>query len=385
MDLEVRPGEIVGLIGANGAGKSTLLDVISGQRRPSAGRIELEGDDVSSLGPEARPHRGLSRTFQDAHLYPGLTVIETVMAATDARAPRRCGVGDDRRARGRACTSATSGRGAEAVLAAFGLERSRRAPWSASSPPACGRCATSPPSSPPIPPSCCSTSRRPGSPSARSEALAPLLRDLRDRHGASVLVVEHDMPLLMSLCDRIYCLESGRVIAEGTPAEVRADPRVVASYLGSDLAAVDRSGPGRTKADKAKADKAKARADDAPGRRRCASGRVARRATTGASRPSRSSWRWACSWRRWPCVPTRIATAAVDSSGATVVGPGAAPVDGGPGSEAGPGPGPLAAGGAPGGSSGAAAAQPAEGPRRWGGARRREPRRPRIVASPTTR
>ena len=87
VDLEVRPGEIVGLIGANGAGKSTLLDVhLRAPAAPAAARSTLAGDDVSPLGSEARPHRGLSRTFQDARLYPGLTVLETVMAATDARA-----------------------------------------------------------------------------------------------------------------------------------------------------------------------------------------------------------------------------------------------------------------------------------------------------------
>src|SRR5205814_3215065 len=79
------------------------------------------------------------------------------------------------------------------------------------------------------------------------EAFAPLLRRVHAERGFSMLVVEHDMPLMMSLCDRIYCLEQGRVIAEGTPDQVRADPLVIASYLGTDAAAVTRSG-GRVKA-----------------------------------------------------------------------------------------------------------------------------------------
>jgi ABC-type multidrug transport system ATPase subunit len=72
----------------------------------------------------------------------------------------------------------------------------------------------------------------------------PLLRRIRDELGAAILIVEHDMPMLMGLCDRIYAMESGRVIAEGTPEQVRNNPAVIASYLGSDHAAIDRSGPG---------------------------------------------------------------------------------------------------------------------------------------------
>ena len=77
------------------------------------------------------------------------------------------------------------------------------------------------------------------------EAFAPLLRSLRDDLGCAILIVEHDVPLVMSLSDRVYCLESGRIISEGTPDEVRADPAVIASYLGTEAAAIERSGGGR--------------------------------------------------------------------------------------------------------------------------------------------
>jgi ABC-type branched-subunit amino acid transport system ATPase component/ABC-type branched-subunit amino acid transport system permease subunit len=250
VDLEVRPGEIVGLIGANGAGKSTLLDVISGHRAPVEGRIALGDEDVTGLGAEARPHRGLSRTFQDAHLYPGLTVLETVMAASDARLPGgavsamtaspwlRMAERDQRR---RAIeVLADHGLADRAGTLVGELSTGMRKVCDLASVVAAG------------PAIVLLDEPTAGLAQREAEALAPLLRDLHDRLGASVLVVEHDMPLMMSLCDRIYCLETGQVIAEGTPAEVRDDPRVVASYLGTDLTAVDRSGPGR-RAAKAKA------------------------------------------------------------------------------------------------------------------------------------
>jgi ABC-type branched-subunit amino acid transport system ATPase component len=249
-DLEIHPGGIVGRIGANGAGKTTLLDVLSGHRRPATGTITLAGDDVSALGPDARPHRGLTRTFQDARLYPGLTVLETVMAAADARSPGGAVSAMSASPWLRMSERDKQAR-AEAVLADFGLadragslvgelSTGMRKVCDLASVVAAG------------PAIVLLDEPTAGLAQREAEALAPLLRDLHDRLGASVLVVEHDMPLMMSLCDRIYCLETGQVIAEGTPAEVRDDPRVVASYLGTDLTAVDRSGPGR-RAAKAKA------------------------------------------------------------------------------------------------------------------------------------
>jgi ABC-type branched-subunit amino acid transport system ATPase component/ABC-type branched-subunit amino acid transport system permease subunit len=238
--LEVRPGEIVGLIGANGAGKSTLINVLSGHLPQAEGRIELAGQDVTGAGPEARSHGRLSRTFQDARLYPGLTVRETVLAAADARLP------------GGAVSAMTAspwlrmaerdkGARADEVLAQLGLtdradtlvgelSTGMRRVCDLAAVVAAG------------PTIVLLDEPTAGLAQREVEAFAPLLRDLRDRVGASVLIVEHDMALMMSLCDRIYCLESGAVIAEGTPDEVRSNPRVVASYLGTDVAAVERSG-----------------------------------------------------------------------------------------------------------------------------------------------
>jgi ABC-type branched-subunit amino acid transport system ATPase component/ABC-type branched-subunit amino acid transport system permease subunit len=243
VDLEVRPGEIVGLIGANGAGKSTLLDVISGHRAADEGSVVLGGEDVTGLPPEARPHRGLSRTFQDAHLYPGLTVEETVMAASDSRLPGgvasamaaspwlRLAERDQRR---RAVeVLADHGLADRAGTLVGELSTGMRKVCDLAALAAAG------------PTVVLLDEPTAGLAQREVERFAPLLRDLRDRLGASVLVVEHDMPLLMSLCDRLYCLETGRVIAEGPPAEVREDPRVVASYLGSDAIAVGRSGAAR--------------------------------------------------------------------------------------------------------------------------------------------
>ncbi|HEV3355108.1 MAG TPA: ABC transporter ATP-binding protein, partial [Acidimicrobiales bacterium] len=262
VSLTVGRGEIVGLIGGNGAGKSTLLNAISGHVRPQEARIVVYGEDVAGLAPEYRPFLGLGRTFQDARLFPGLTVLETVMAAADREA-RGGAVGamvgspwmrlSEREKRARATE----------VLEEFGLAdraTSLVGELSTGMRRVCDLAA--------VVSSGCTLvlldEPTAGLAQREVEEFAPLLRDIRDRYGASMLVVEHDMPLMMSLADRIYCLESGRVIAEGTPDQVRSDPRVIASYLGADPAAVARSGS-LTPADKAdKADKAEDAEEVAP-------------------------------------------------------------------------------------------------------------------------
>lgn len=246
VSLTVESGEIVGLIGGNGAGKSTLLSCISGHLRPTSGTIVVRGQDVSELGPEYRPFLGLSRTFQDAHLVPGLTVTELLMAAMD-RANRTGALG--------ALVGAPWVRRAEAdkrarateILASFGLAERADALTSELSTGMRRICDLAA-----VVASGASLvlldEPTAGLAQREVEAFAPLLRRLRDEHGCSMLVIEHDMPLMMSLCDRIYCLEQGRVIAEGDPDEIRTNAWVISSYLGTEGGAIERSDGGAPEA-----------------------------------------------------------------------------------------------------------------------------------------
>jgi ABC-type branched-subunit amino acid transport system ATPase component len=220
VDLHVDPGEVVGLIGANGAGKSTLMDTVSGFV-PHLGRIELGGLDLAGLGPAARSRAGLGRSFQDARLFDQLTVHETL-----ALACRRSGGGstpDDVLAHfglgpfaGRFCHELSTGTRRIVELASLFAARPRV--LLLDEPTA-------------------------GVAQRDAEAFGPLVRSVAAELGASALVIEHDMPLIMAMSDRVYCLEVGTVIACGPPRAVRDDPRVIASYLGTDAAAIDRSGP----------------------------------------------------------------------------------------------------------------------------------------------
>jgi ABC-type branched-subunit amino acid transport system ATPase component/ABC-type branched-subunit amino acid transport system permease subunit len=239
-DISVRAGEIVGLIGTNGAGKSTLLNVISGVIPPEKGSVRVFGSELVDLPADFRPAYGVSRSFQDASLFGGLTVLETVQLAI----ARRHKVGflaamvaapwvraSERRTR----------REAEEIVERFGL-----ASWRDS------RTSDLSTGTRRITDLAAQVASRPklllldeptaGVAQREAEAFGPLLRRIRDELDCSILIVEHDMPLLMGLCDRVYALETGQVIAEGTPEEMRADPRVVASYLGTDETAISRSG-----------------------------------------------------------------------------------------------------------------------------------------------
>ncbi len=240
VDLEVRRGEILGLIGANGAGKSTLLGVLSGFVTPTSGRVALDGVDVTDLSAHERAKRGLGRVFQDARLFGELTVHEVVRVALEADertelVPSLLGLPPSRRVERRRMLEA------DETISFFGLGRYADAPV-----------ATLSTGTRRVVELACLLAQRPrvllldeptaGLAQRETEAFGPLLLRLRDELSATLVVVEHDIPLIMRISDRVLALGAGRRIAEGDPQTVRNDPEVVAAYLGTVAAAIERSG-----------------------------------------------------------------------------------------------------------------------------------------------
>jgi branched-chain amino acid transport system ATP-binding protein len=213
--LEVQRGEVVGLIGPNGAGKSTLVNVLSGFDRPSDGAVELEGRDVTRWPAHRRGRHGLARTFQHSHAYRSLSVRENVEVAA-------LGVG---------AGSRTASRRAKDLLEVLGLARYADAPASALAHGDERRLGVA---------RALATEPRyvlmdepaAGLPEAEVPDFASVIRTVRDDHGAGVLLIDHNMALIMGVCDRIHVLDQGTTLAEGTPDEIRGNLDVAAAYLG---------------------------------------------------------------------------------------------------------------------------------------------------------
>jgi branched-chain amino acid transport system ATP-binding protein len=213
--LELHRREVVGLIGPNGAGKSTLVNVLSGFDRPTTGFVELEGRDVTRWPAHRRGRHGLARTFQHSHAFRALSVRENVEVAalgvgTGAReASRRAAellelVGLDRYADTPAASLAHGDERRLGVARALATEPS----FVLMDEPAAGL------------------------PEAEVPDFAAVVRSVRDGHGAGVLLIDHNMSLIMDVCDRIHVLDQGRTLAAGTPSEIRANIDVAAAYLG---------------------------------------------------------------------------------------------------------------------------------------------------------
>jgi branched-chain amino acid transport system ATP-binding protein len=241
VDLRLREGQVLGLIGHNGAGKTTLMDCISGFLDIDAGRVRLRGHDITDWAPHEKARGGLGRSFQDALLYPSLTVAETISVARERHLASRDIVA--------AAFQLPASYESELAVAAKVYELIELMGLGAFAQKLTGELSTG---TRRIVDLACILAQDPkvlmldepsgGVAQKETEALGPLLLRIVERTGCSVMVIEHDMPLLRTICDEMIALELGGVIAQGTPAEVLEHPAVIESYLGTDDTAINRSG-----------------------------------------------------------------------------------------------------------------------------------------------
>ena len=241
VSLAVAPGEILGLIGPNGAGKTTVLDAISGFVPTAAGTIHLGDVDLTGSPVARRARAGLGRSFQDARLFPGLTVAEALMLAHERWVEVRSTADAVLRTPPLVLSEWRVRRATDELIERFGLGDYRDK--------FVGELSTG---SRRIVDLAAVVAQRPsvvmldepssGIAQRETEALGPLLAQLRDDLGCALVIVEHDMPLLSGVADRLVALETGRVVTTGPPSEVLTHPEVVASYLGGSPELIARSG-----------------------------------------------------------------------------------------------------------------------------------------------
>jgi ABC-type branched-subunit amino acid transport system ATPase component len=231
VDLSVREGEIVGLIGPNGAGKTTLMECISGFRRVSRGHISHKGEDLLRMPPGARAERGIGRTLQNVKLFPNLSVFDNIRVALH----RHQSIGLASAALRLPKMQAEEKRTIDDAVRVLGLIGMESWVEKFASELSYGTLR--------LLEIGCMLALKPsmllldepasGISQKETEALGPLLRNIKETTGATILMIEHDMPLVMGLSDYVYCLDAGQNLSEGTPEEVQHDPAVLVAYLGT--------------------------------------------------------------------------------------------------------------------------------------------------------
>jgi branched-chain amino acid transport system ATP-binding protein len=230
-DLHVGPAEVCGLIGPNGAGKTTLFDVISGVRRPNSGTVVVDGQDITNWSPVQRSRAGIRRTFQQAQVFTWLTVEENVLAALDWHGGGGGAMADllalpSRRSRERVRRERVAEVLDRCGLAAVADVQASSLPIGLARMLELARAIADPPKLLLL------DEPTSGLDAAEAQRLAHQVDAVRLEHGCGVVLVEHDVSFVMDNCDRVVVLNLGRILATGTPREIRSNKAVRDAYLG---------------------------------------------------------------------------------------------------------------------------------------------------------
>jgi len=230
VSLTINPGELVGLIGPNGAGKTSLFNILTGVYQPTSGEILIEGRHSAGLPPHRISRLGMARTFQNIRLFGSLDVGMNVRTSFIARLHHGL-IRSVRRGRDFRAEEAKISKEAGRLLAYFGLEEAATRP-SRSLPYGDQRRLEIVRALAAKPRLLLLDEPAAGMNPSEKDQLRLLIARIRTEFGTAILLVEHDMKVVMGICERLIVLDQGRVIASGSPAEIRANPKVIAAYLG---------------------------------------------------------------------------------------------------------------------------------------------------------